>query len=107
MVATNESVVRSGRCSVDLPGPSRKRLPVEYSFRLKYRGEDPTAVGCLASWEVTGGREPYQIDLEQVAGGWRHWHCTCADAVFRAGPFGRVCKHVLALRAITVPSASS
>ena len=103
MVATTESIIRPGRYLADLPGPDRKRRPAEYSFRLKYRADDPAAVGCLASWEVTGGRTVYQIDLEQTVGGWRHWHCTCADAVFRAGPHGQVCKHVLGLRAFGWP----
>lgn len=91
------------RYRVVLPGPNRKRLPGEYSYRLVYRGDDIRSAGCLGIWEVTGGRDLYQVALEQQAGGWRVWHCTCADAVYRAEPRGRVCKHVLGLLAFGPP----
>lgn len=95
------------RYSVILPGPGRKRQPGEYSYRLIHRCDDPRAVGCLAIWEVTGGRDQYQIALEQKPGGWRVWHCTCADAVYRAEPLGRVCKHVIGLLAFGPPVSES
>ena len=91
------------RYSVVLPGPDRKRKPGEYAYRLIYQCGDAKAVGCLGVWEVTGGRDVYQIALEQQIGGWRVWHCTCADAVYRAEPQGRVCKHVLGLLALGPP----
>jgi hypothetical protein len=46
------------------------------------------------TWEVTGGRMPYQIALERGETGTLGIHCTCADAVFRAEDEGRFCKHV-------------
>ncbi|MFL5329772.1 MAG: hypothetical protein ACJ8C4_12745 [Gemmataceae bacterium] len=91
------------RYSVVLPGPDRKRQPGEYAYRLIYRCNDSHVVGCLAAWEVDGGRDQYQVALEQQPGGWRVWHCTCADAVYRAEPQGRVCKHVLGLLAFGPP----
>jgi hypothetical protein len=40
-----------------LPGPTRKRTPSPYCFRLVYRNADPDAVGCALQWDVLGGRE--------------------------------------------------
>jgi hypothetical protein len=49
-------------------------------------------------WEVTGGRMPYQIALEQTKHGQLRWHCTCADAVFRGEKLAdHVCKHIRGL----------
>jgi hypothetical protein len=77
-----------------LPGPDRKRAEVEYLYRLTYRNPDPDAVGCVLTWEVSGGRSPYQIAVEREEAGGLRLHCTCADAVFRAELEGRFCKHV-------------
>jgi len=93
-------VARFHSGDVVLPGPDRRRSPVVYGFRLQYRSRTLDEPGCLATWRVTGGREEYQIALERDAGGWLHWHCTCADAVFRGQPTGRACKHVLGLSAL-------
>ena len=41
------------------------------------------------TWEVSGGRMPYQIALERDDAGSLRIHCTCADAVFRAEDEGR------------------
>jgi hypothetical protein len=49
------------------------------------------------TWEVSGGRMPYQIALERDETGTLRIHCTCADAVFRAEDEGRFCKHVRGL----------
>jgi len=103
LMTVTPTVPEHPRYSVVLPGPDRKRLPGEYSYRLAYRCDDPEVIGCLAAWEVAGGRDVYQIALEQQRGGWRVWHCTCADAVYRAEPQGRVCKHVLGLLAFGPP----
>jgi hypothetical protein len=51
----------------------------------------------VATWQVVGGREEYQISLERTDEGDLRWHCTCADAVYRAEQAGRVCKHVRGL----------
>jgi hypothetical protein len=77
-----------------LPGPDRKRSEIEYCYHLTYRNPDPDAVGCVLTWEVHGGRLPYQIAVERADGGNLRLHCTCADAVFRAEQEGRFCKHV-------------
>jgi hypothetical protein len=39
----------------------------------------------------------YQIALERDEGGYLQLHCTCADAIYRAGEQGRFCKHVQGL----------
>jgi hypothetical protein len=83
----------------DLPGPSRKRTPTRYSFRLTHRSRAPDAEGCALLWEVYGGRLTYQIAVERKAGGGLVWHCTCADHVYRHEDLpGFECKHVRALR---------
>ncbi len=77
-----------------LPGPARKRTSRLYSYRLTYRNPDYEANGCVMTWEVEGGRTPYQIAIERAPDGGLRLHCTCADAVFRAEPEGRFCKHI-------------
>jgi hypothetical protein len=59
------------------------------------------------SWEVTGGRMPYQIALERSEDGNLRIHCTCADAVFRGEEEGRFCKHVHGLLRLGGPSDSA
>src|SRR5262245_41307926 len=44
-----------------LPGPTRKRTPGLYYYRLVYRDPQPDTPGCAAVWEVRGGRLRYQI----------------------------------------------
>jgi hypothetical protein len=77
-----------------LPGPTRKRSASLYGYRLTYRSADLAVPGCMMTWEVSGGRLLYQIALERDDSGHLHLHCTCADAVFRAEPEGRPCKHL-------------
>ncbi len=77
-----------------LPGPDRKRSARAYSYRLTYRNPNPQAGGCVMTWEVEGGRVPYQIAIERGEEGVLRLHCTCADAIFRAEPEGRFCKHI-------------
>jgi hypothetical protein len=77
-----------------LPGPDRKRTVRCYSFRLLYRSPEPEVIGCVTAWEVQGGRAPYQLAVEREETGTLRLHCTCADAIFRAEPEGRFCKHV-------------
>jgi hypothetical protein len=95
----------------ELPGPDRQRSPVVYNYRLLYRSADSAAQGCVMSWEVTGGRMPYQIALERDEADNLRLHCTCADAVFRAEELGRFCKHIQGLlhfgRGESVQSASA
>ncbi len=81
-----------------LPGPTRRRTPSPYRFRLTYRSPDPAGEGCALLWDVDGGRLTYQIALERRADGDLCWHCTCADAVYRGedSPDHR-CKHVRGL----------
>jgi hypothetical protein len=84
----------------DLPGPTRKRTPSRYGFRLTYRSHDPKAEGCMLLWDVYGGRLEYQIAVEREESGCLRWHCTCADWVYRNEDFPDYqCKHIRALRA--------
>jgi hypothetical protein len=82
------------RLHARLPGPDRKRSEADYDYELLYRNPDPDAVGCVLTWEVRGGRLPYQIAVEREEAGRLRLHCTCADAVFRGALVGRFCKHV-------------
>lgn len=77
-----------------LPGPDRKRTASFYHYRLLYRSPEPQAPGCVLTWEVHGGRQSYQVTLERQDTGALRWHCTCADAVYRAENEGRYCKHL-------------
>jgi hypothetical protein len=81
-----------------LPGADRKRSPGLYCYRVTYRNSQTQDPGCVMTWEVTGGRNAYQIALERVSPGRMKWHCTCADAVYRTefDPNHR-CKHVSGL----------
>ena len=84
-----------------LPGPDRKRTGQWYQFRITHQDADPAA-GCAAVWEVAGGREAYQIAVERTPAG-LHWHCTCADAVYRGALDPRhQCKHVRGLLGLAV-----
>lgn len=88
-----------GQMKLALPGPDRKRAPAEYAFRVTYRGPDFTDTGCVMTWDVTGGREPYQVSLERTDAGGLRWHCSCADAAYRGdGDARHLCKHVAGLR---------
>ncbi len=80
-----------------LPGPDRKGAACPYSYQLTYRNPRAEASGCQRIWEVRGGRMLYQIVLEQVAAGRLRFHCSCADAIFRAETEGRFCKHIRGL----------
>ena len=66
-----------------LPGPDRKRTLSPYFYRVTYRNPVSGEAGCAMTWDVYGGREVYQIALENKAGGDTAWHCSCADAVYR------------------------
>lgn len=81
-----------------LPGPSRKRQPSPYCYRLTHRNPVAAEPGCVLLWEVYGGRETYQIVLEREQSGRLRWHCTCADAVYRGEDAPHVCKHVRGLQ---------
>jgi hypothetical protein len=82
------------RLRARLPGPDRKRSEADYDFELLYRNPDPDAVGCVLTWEVHGGRLPYQIAVERDEAGRLRLYCTCADAIFRGALVGSFCKHV-------------
>ena len=101
---TTTTLPQPYRVSAVLPGPTRKRLPRWYSYRLRYRNPDAGAPGCVMVWEVLGGREAYQIALERDRRGRLRTHCTCADAIYRgeekADP---QCKHVRGLLALGQP----
>ena len=86
-----------------LPGPTRRRTPSAYLYRLTYRSPGPAEPGCALLWEVVGGRLEYQIALEREPSGALRWHCTCADAVYRGEDAPHVCKHVRGLRALGRP----
>jgi hypothetical protein len=90
-----------------LPGPSRKREPVPYSYRLVYQSPDPTSQGCALLWEVYGGRDMYQVALERKSNGSLVWHCTCADYIYRADTqANHDCKHIRGLVGIGRRSAA-
>src|SRR5262245_8314368 len=87
-----------------LPGPDRKRSETTYQYHLSYRHPQAEAEGCLMLWHVSGGRQEYQIALERDSQQRLHWHCTCADAVYRGEKLpNHICKHVRGLLAITPP----
>jgi hypothetical protein len=83
-----------------LPGPTRKREPRPYCYRLTYCNPRPHEPGCVLLWEVYGGREEYQVALEREPTGRLRWHCTCPDAVYRGMYSLHLCKHVRGLRAL-------
>jgi hypothetical protein len=84
-----------GLVTVILPGPARKRTLSLYHFHVTYRHPDPRETGCVMTWDVTGGRMPYQIAAERTETGELDWHCTCADAVYRGDRDPKhCCKHV-------------
>jgi hypothetical protein len=83
-----------------LPGPTRKRTPSAYCYRLTYRNPEPNRLGCVLLWDVHGGRQDYQIALEREPAGTLRWHCTCADAVYRGEDAPHTCKHVRGLKAL-------
>ncbi len=99
-------MVRTAETSVFilLPGPDRKRSEQPYAYQVTYSDPDLVGSGCLMLWEVLGGRMSYQVALERDEHGGLHFHCTCADAVFRAEPENRFCKHVRGL--LGVPQSS-
>ena len=83
---------------IALPGPDRKRLPETYVFRPTYRNPAAGEVGCVMTWDVSGGRLPYQVSLERLPGDRLKWHCSCADAVYRGEDDpAHQCKHVRGL----------
>src|SRR5262245_50844114 len=81
-----------------LPGPTRKRTPSPYCYRLTYRNANAQEVGCVLQWDVMGGRDVYQVAVERQANGRLCWHCTCADAVYRGESRAQPCKHVRGLQ---------
>ena len=89
-----------GIAFTSLPGPTRKREPSPYCYRLTYRNPQPYEPGCVLIWDVYGGREEYQIALERETTGKLRWHCTCADAVYRGENAPHTCKHVRGLQAL-------
>src|ERR1700722_18029531 len=91
-----------------LPGPTRKRTPSPYCYRLTYRHPEPAVPGCALLWDVLGGRMRYQIALERDTDGSLHWHCTCADAIYRGETEpNHVCKHVRGLLQLGRPNAEA
>lgn len=89
-----------------LPGPTRKRADTTYCYRLTYHNPNDTDIGCVMTWEITGGRLAYQIAVEREETGTLRLHCTCADAVYRGEEEGHTCKHVRALLAFGTPSVT-
>ena len=87
--------------TVVLPGPDRKRSPAPYHFRVTYRNPEPTEPGCVMTWQVTGGREEYQVAAERADDGHINWHCTCPDAIYHGEHrHAYCCKHVHGLQAL-------
>lgn len=87
--------------TVVLPGPDRKRTPSAYHYNVTYRNPEQTEPGCLMTWNVTGGREEYQVAAERTDDGHVSWHCTCPDAIYH-GSYRHAyrCKHVHGLQAL-------
>jgi hypothetical protein len=87
-----------GLLTLVLPGTDRHRSHSLYQYRITYRNPDPVEPGCVMTWDVAGGRHPYQIAVERTDGGDVRWHCSCADAVYRGedNP-NHTCKHVKGL----------
>jgi hypothetical protein len=81
-----------------IPGPTRRREPVPYCYRMTYENPQRFATGCLIQWDVMGGRDIYQVALERQENGRLRWHCTCADAVYRGEKRAGPCKHVRGLQ---------
>jgi len=96
--------ISPGVLFASLPGPSRKRTPSSYCYRLTYQNPDGQAVGCALMWDVMGGREIYQVALERQANGKLRWHCTCADSIFRGENRPHTCKHIRGLQATGRPA---
>jgi hypothetical protein len=94
MNTPNDIVHPNRELSALLPGPDRKRTPKVYFYRLNYPNPAADSVGCVMTWEVYGGRMPYQIAIERRENLHLKIHCTCADAIFRREEEGRLCKHV-------------
>jgi hypothetical protein len=87
-----------------LPGPDRKRAESLYQYRLLFRDVDPLTEGCVALWQVSGGRMAYQVALQRDERGEIHWHCTCADHAYRHELSAtHCCKHVRGLREFIPP----
>ncbi len=101
MVAENKPRAAFAIVTVVLPGPDKKRAPAPYMFRVTYRNPNPSEPGCVMTWNVTGGREEYQIAAERANDGHLNWHCTCPDAVYN-GENRRAyrCKHIHGLQAL-------
>jgi hypothetical protein len=93
-------LLASNELFASLPGPTRKRQAMAYCYRLTYRTPQPRASGCVLAWDVSGGREVYQVALERQTNGRLCWHCTCADAVYRGENAPHTCKHVRGLCAL-------
>ena len=87
----------------ELPGPTRKRTPTPYRYRLTYRNNDKKERGCVFLWDVMGGRDVYQVALERETDGGLRWHCTCPDAAYRGESRPTGCKHVRALQTLGRP----
>ncbi len=100
-MTTTEARAAFALITVMLPGPTRKRTPTPYHFRVTFRSPVPGEEGCVATWEVLGGREEYQISLERTATNELLWHCTCPDAIYH-GEYRNAhhCKHVQGLRGV-------
>src|SRR5262245_32636386 len=81
-----------------LPGPTRKRKPSPYCYRLTYRNPEPAVPGCRLLWAVRRGRATYPVALARETPGDLQWHCTCADAVYRGeAERHHQCKHIRGL----------
>jgi hypothetical protein len=98
MAQSKQSTRSLGLVTVILPGADRLRSLTLYQYRVTYKNTDPHELGCVMTWDVTGGRLLYQVAAERLASGELRWHCTCADAVYRGenNPH-HCCKHVQGL----------
>jgi len=53
------------------------------------------------TWQVSGGREEYQIAAERTETGHINWHCSCPDAIYHGeNRHAYHCKHVQGLQAL-------
>lgn len=96
--AQSRRMLARGVSFASIPGPTRKRDPAPYCYRVVYESMEPHLPGCVLQWDVMGGRDIYQVALERQENGRLRWHCTCADAVYRGERRPGPCKHVRGLQ---------
>ena len=96
-----EPLARITIASVDIEGlPTFGAATVAVGARHEGTvGDYALVMPMTTEQSVIGGRETYQIALERDGYGQLHWHCTCADHVYRCETTANhACKHIRGLR---------